>query len=98
MLMVSARLSLEPLKSLPMGTSACRSAGARSPHAIMTATLVLCLSGVASVAAPSGPMADDYLAAAQLLPANLEGLVRNETVVPHWVGSAGAFWYQRDGE
>jgi dipeptidyl-peptidase 4 len=39
----------------------------------------------------------DYAAAGALLEGNLQGLVRNESVQPHWIGDSGRFWYQRDG-
>jgi dipeptidyl-peptidase-4 len=39
----------------------------------------------------------DYAAATALLEGNLQGLVRNESVQPHWIGDSGRFWYQRDG-
>jgi dipeptidyl aminopeptidase/acylaminoacyl peptidase len=39
----------------------------------------------------------DYAAANALLEGNLQGLVRNESVQPHWIGDSGRFWYQRDG-
>ena len=45
-----------------------------------------------------GPTAADYEAAAQLLEANAQDLVKNITVAPHWLGTSGRFWYQRDGD
>jgi dipeptidyl-peptidase 4 len=69
----------------------------RLRHSFAGAALWLCMTGTAGMALASGPMAADYLAAARLLPGNLQGLVRNETVKPHWIGSSGTFWYQRDG-
>jgi dipeptidyl-peptidase 4 len=50
------------------------------------------------MALASGPITADYLAAARLLPGNVQGLVRNETVTPHWIGFTGRFWYQREGD
>lgn len=44
------------------------------------------------------PTAADYAAAARVLGFNLQGLVRNESVEPHWLGDSGRFWYRRDGE
>src|SRR5471032_2570566 len=41
--------------------------------------------------------AADYAAATALLEGNLQGLVRNESVLPHWLGASGKFWYRRDG-
>jgi dipeptidyl-peptidase 4 len=39
----------------------------------------------------------DYAAATAVLQGNLQGLVRNESVHPHWIGDSGRFWYRRDG-
>jgi dipeptidyl-peptidase 4 len=39
----------------------------------------------------------DYGAATAVLEGNLQGLVRNESVIPHWIGNSGQFWYRRDG-
>jgi dipeptidyl-peptidase-4 len=39
----------------------------------------------------------DYASATAVLEGNLQGLVRNEFVLPHWIGDSGRFWYQRDG-
>jgi dipeptidyl aminopeptidase/acylaminoacyl peptidase len=44
------------------------------------------------------PSSADYAAAAKLLTPNLKGLVRNESVQPHWIGDSGRFWYKRDGQ
>src|SRR5690242_9066603 len=44
------------------------------------------------------PTPADYAAAAKLLAPNLIGLVRNESVQPHWIGNSGRFWYRRDGQ
>src|SRR5687767_5555767 len=44
------------------------------------------------------PAAEDYVAAAAILPGNLAGLVKNESVRPHWLHGSSEFWYQRDGE
>lgn len=40
--------------------------------------------------------AADYAAAGALLESNLRGAVKNQSVEPHWIGSGGSFWYQRD--
>jgi hypothetical protein len=50
------------------------------------------------LAAQSAPgySAKDYADAAALLEANTRGLVKNESVEPHWIGVAGDFWYRRD--
>lgn len=37
-----------------------------------------------------------YERAGKLLAANLNGLVLNEYVVPHWIGSSDEFWYRRE--
>jgi dipeptidyl-peptidase 4 len=44
------------------------------------------------------PTADDYTAAAALLPGNLQGLVDNESIAPIWVEGGRQFWYERRGE
>ncbi len=51
-----------------------------------------------TLAAQSGPAytARDYAAAAAVIEPNTAGLVRNETVEPHWIGTTGDFWYRRD--
>ncbi|MDZ4818846.1 MAG: hypothetical protein SGJ20_07720, partial [Planctomycetota bacterium] len=51
----------------------------------------------ATEAAPD-PSRADYAAAAKLLTPHLQGLVRNESVQPHWIGDSGRFTYGRDGE
>lgn len=51
----------------------------------------------AHAAEMAGPSRADYEAAAALLPGNVQGLVKNETVVPHWNVAAHQFWYKRDG-
>jgi dipeptidyl-peptidase 4 len=40
----------------------------------------------------------DYVAANAVLDMSLRGLVRNETVIPHWLGHSGAFWYRREND
>lgn len=42
--------------------------------------------------------AEDYARAEKLLPANVGQLVRNELVVPHWIGQSDEFWYKRELE
>jgi len=54
------------------------------------------LAAIAHAAAATGPTAADYEAATRLLAGNLQGLVRNESVQPHWIGESGRFWYRRD--
>jgi len=39
-----------------------------------------------------------YERARALLPGNLKGLVRNETVQAHWFPNGGSFWYKRDSD
>jgi dipeptidyl-peptidase 4 len=95
---VSVRPLSRSLETAPTTVPTYLGAGPQSRHAIALATVALCMTGVAGVATASGPEASDYLAAAQLLPGNLEGLVRNETVEPHWIAHTGTFWYRRDGE
>lgn len=43
-----------------------------------------------------GPKGADYEAAAAILPGNLQGLVKNESVTPHWIEGSHRFWYSRD--
>src|ERR1700733_2303606 len=57
-------------------------------------------AGLGALCAPGadvGLTSADYAAAGALLEGNLQGLVRNESVRPHWIGDSGRFWYQRDG-
>ncbi len=51
-----------------------------------------------ALAAQSGPAytARDYTDAAAVIEPNTVGLVRNESVEPHWIGTTGDFWYRRD--
>lgn len=58
----------------------------------------LAQASMADSSAADNPTSADYAAAARVLGFNLQGLVRNESVVPHWLGDAGRFWYRRDGE
>src|SRR3984957_7406193 len=53
--------------------------------------------GQSAAGAESDPSPADYAAAAKLLYPNLKGLVRNQSVSPHWI-SDHRFWYQRDGQ
>lgn len=67
---------------------------ARAPRAVFAAAV-----GFAALAAGqawAGPGPQDYRAAEALIESNLAGLVKNEAVEPHWIGSDGAFWYRRD--
>jgi len=68
-------------------------AQAVSVFAGLTAALITVLG----CAAEANLRAGDYAAAAAVLEANLKGLVRNESVQPHWIGESGRFWYRRDG-
>jgi dipeptidyl aminopeptidase/acylaminoacyl peptidase len=66
----------------------------------LAAILTICAASgpaEAQTAAAAGPAAADYTAAANLLRGNVTGLVRNESVQPHWIGNSGRFWYRRDG-
>lgn len=55
---------------------------------------------IATLAYAADPvvMPADYAAANAMLGVNLRGLVRNESVQPHWIGDTGRFWYLRDGD
>ena len=55
------------------------------------------LGALCAQGADVGLTSADYAAAGALLEGNLQGLVRNESVQPHWIGDSGRFWYQRDG-
>jgi dipeptidyl-peptidase 4 len=55
------------------------------------------LGATLAQAADGGLTPADYAAANTVLEANLHGLVRNESVQPHWIGNSGRFWYRRDG-
>jgi dienelactone hydrolase len=59
--------------------------------------LVTLLGAVLAHAAEGGVTPADYTAAAAVLEGNLHGVVRNESVQPHWIGDTGRFWYRRDG-
>lgn len=59
---------------------------------------MLAFAPLAQASTVEKPTAADYTAAARVLGFNLQGLVRNESVVPHWLGDSGQFWYRRDGE
>src|SRR5262245_2672751 len=62
--------------------------------AVLLATMRI---AAAEDAADFTPTRADYEAAAALLPGNLQGLVKNESVTPHWVEGEPRFWYKRDG-
>lgn len=77
--------------------------GRKAPRSPRRALLVLTAvalgtTGFGHAADRSVVSASDYAAAARLIPANLRGLVLNESVEPHWIGTSGRFWYRRDGE
>ncbi len=63
----------------------------------LIAGLTAVLTAALTQAADGGLTPADYAAATAVLEVNLHGLVRNESVQPHWLGSPGGFWYQRDG-
>lgn len=60
---------------------------------------VLLVLGAEAVQAAANVMVApaDYAAANAVLEGNLQGIVRNESVEPHWIGGSGKFWYRRDG-
>jgi dipeptidyl-peptidase-4 len=60
------------------------------------ATLILVAGAEPTTIVAQGVTTSDYAAAAALLEANLRGTVKNQAVVPRWIGSKGAFWYRRD--
>lgn len=53
--------------------------------------------GVSNAGDVVGPTHADYEAAAAILPGDLQGLVKNESVTPHWLEGSRQFWYKRDG-
>jgi dipeptidyl-peptidase-4 len=55
------------------------------------------LGALCAQGADVGLTSADYAAASALLEGNLQGLVRNESMQPHWIGDSGRFWYRRDG-
>ena len=61
------------------------------------ASVVTVLANLLAHAADVSVTSADYAAAAAVLEGNLQGLVRNESVQPHWIGGSGRFWYRRDG-
>ena len=66
------------------------------PFTGTTAAVAMVLAS--PLAAQAGPTytARDYTEAARVIEANTAGLVRNESVEPHWIGAGGDFWYRRD--
>src|ERR1700678_3000179 len=56
------------------------------------------LGALCAQGADVGLTSADYAAAGAVLEGNLQGLVRNESVQPHWIGDSGRFWYQREGD
>lgn len=68
---------------------------------LRTARAALIGAATMMVLAPAGSQGQtvsrsDYDAASGLLETNLRGLVKNQAVEPHWLGSQGNFWYRRD--
>ena len=55
---------------------------------------------LAAIHAETGVMiqAEDYVAAADLLEANTQGLVRNTSVEPNWIADTEQFWYRRESK
>lgn len=71
--------------------------GSLTAGSALAATMAAPATGDDSVLTPN-PTAADYAAAARLLGSKLQGLVRNESVEPHWLGDSGRFWYRRDSD
>ncbi len=53
-------------------------------------------AGLGGRAAAQSVGPEDFTAAARLLETNLRGTVRNQSIVPHWIGQDGSFWYRRE--
>jgi dipeptidyl aminopeptidase/acylaminoacyl peptidase len=64
-------------------------------HSTLGCSFILA-TGLAGQAKPSELTREDYAAAVRVLEGNLRGLVKNQAVDPHWIGTLGAFWYRRD--
>ncbi|WP_369211282.1 S9 family peptidase [Streptomyces flavofungini] len=47
---------------------------------------------------PPSDLSEAYRRAHALVPEKLLGLMRNNTVVPHWTGEGDRFWYRRDAD
>jgi dipeptidyl-peptidase 4 len=77
-----------------------REGGWRIPRAVALIGGLAALTGIldARAAEETGQTVADYAAATALLEGNLQGLVRNESVEPHWIGNSGEFWYRREGD
>jgi len=63
----------------------------------LVAALTAAIGPVLVHAADVSVTSADYAAATAFLEGNLQGLVRNGSVQPHWIGGSGRFWYRRDG-
>jgi dipeptidyl-peptidase 4 len=63
----------------------------------LIAGLIAAFGAMLANAAELSVTSRDYAAAAAMLEGNLQGLVRNESVQPHWIGDSRRFWYRRDG-
>ncbi len=69
----------------------------RAGAAIVVAATVLFGLAYTAPGDSVGPVTeDDYGAAMALFEPNLRGLVKNESVQPHWLDDDGSFWYRRD--
>ena len=84
-----------------MGRSVAASQGGsmktRAGAAIVVAGTVLFGLAYAAPGDSVRPLTDDdYSAAMALFEPNLRGLVKNESVQPHWLDDDGSFWYRRD--
>lgn len=72
-------------------------------RSLLTAVALLGLCTIPSLGSTSTeeapePSPADYEAASNMLMPKVFGLVRNESVQPHWIGNSGKFWYKRDGQ
>jgi dipeptidyl-peptidase 4 len=64
----------------------------------LIAGLIVAVVGELAQADQDGVTQAEYAAATAVLERNLQGVVRNESVQPHWIGASGRFWYRRDGD
>ena len=65
---------------------------------VVVGMAAISLTTLGASAADNSVTSEDYSAAAKELEGNLQGLVRNESVEPHWLEGSGQFWYRRDGD
>src|SRR5687767_4663492 len=64
----------------------------------VTMALNMISTSMQTACAATDPSPADYAAAVKLLGPNLQGLVRNESVMPHWSADSDRFWYRREGQ